>query len=303
MDGTLITIGVPTYNRAKSLERALQSIHGQSYERYSVIISDNASSDDTGSVARAFERSDERFSYYRQPANVGPTANIRDLLERASGEYFMWLADDDWMDSAEYLGQLAAELTNDPKLVLAAPVMRYFTDDVFHHAGAPLQCCQANGRERVLQYYREVADNGLFYGLFRRKVLCSDTLHNALGGDWTFLASVACAGSIRTVPSATLNRSWTWNPDYARLFVQQNGLPKWHAHIPRAIVCKYAIQDILGGCGAFADLTYPGRMRLGFEVGCIFAARFAPRAVADWAAALLRQIAAFVPLKISRRKP
>ena len=48
MNGSpLVTVGIPTYNRASALTRALESVLAQDYTNLEVVISDNASTDDT----------------------------------------------------------------------------------------------------------------------------------------------------------------------------------------------------------------------------------------------------------------
>jgi len=93
----LVSIGIPTYNRASSyLKDALRSAVNQTYKNIEIIVSDNCSSDDTESVVKAFN--DPRIRYYRQKDNIGPLNNRNFCLEQSQGEYFLLLFDDDVID-------------------------------------------------------------------------------------------------------------------------------------------------------------------------------------------------------------
>jgi glycosyltransferase involved in cell wall biosynthesis len=93
----LITIGIPTYNRAESyLPLTLESAVRQTYPEIEIIVSDNASSDHTAAVV--LERRDQRIRYFRHENDIGPYENWSVCLDRAKGDYFLLLHDDDLID-------------------------------------------------------------------------------------------------------------------------------------------------------------------------------------------------------------
>jgi glycosyltransferase involved in cell wall biosynthesis len=93
----LVTIGIPTYNRARgNLKLALQSAIDQTYPNIEIIVSDNCSDDDTESIVCEF--SDSRIRYFRQSHNIGANSNYNFCLEQAKGDYFLLLHDDDMID-------------------------------------------------------------------------------------------------------------------------------------------------------------------------------------------------------------
>lgn len=95
--GPLVTIGIPTYNRARGyLREALGSALAQTYDRVEVIVADNCSDDDTADVVRAV--GGDRVRYHRHERNVGAQGNFNSLVEMASGDYFLLLHDDDSVD-------------------------------------------------------------------------------------------------------------------------------------------------------------------------------------------------------------
>jgi glycosyltransferase involved in cell wall biosynthesis len=95
----LVSVGIPTYNRADGLKKTLASITGQSYQNLEIIVSDNGSPGvDTENVVREFQKNDPRIHYFRQDENRGPAANFAFVLMKATGVYFMWATDDDEWD-------------------------------------------------------------------------------------------------------------------------------------------------------------------------------------------------------------
>lgn len=94
----LISIGIPTYNRAGSyLKSALESALAQTYPNLQILVSDNCSSDDTEKLVRSYS-SDTRLHYHRHDDNIGANANFNFCLDSAIGEYFLLLHDDDLID-------------------------------------------------------------------------------------------------------------------------------------------------------------------------------------------------------------
>ncbi len=73
----------------------LDSLLAQSFSDFEIIISDNASTDDTAAICQAYAAQDPRIRYIRQPTNIGPEANFKFVLDQANAPYFMWSAADD----------------------------------------------------------------------------------------------------------------------------------------------------------------------------------------------------------------
>ncbi len=91
----LVSIGVPVYNPGELLCRALDSLLGQDYENFELIISDNHSTDSTQEICLNYVARDKRIHYFRNERNLGPRNNFNKLFELSRGEYFMWHAYDD----------------------------------------------------------------------------------------------------------------------------------------------------------------------------------------------------------------
>ena len=100
-EGPLLTVGIPTYNRATTLRACLARLledlepHAAYVE---VIVSDNASDDDTDRVlseCRDLWRDRVHLRCIRNSSNVGVSRNVVSLFYAAATPYFMFLGDDD----------------------------------------------------------------------------------------------------------------------------------------------------------------------------------------------------------------
>ena len=98
-----VSILVPTYNRSKYLQECLESVLMQDYPNFEVIVSDNASIDDTDQIIKKY-LVDNRVKYYRQNSNIGIVSNWKKLLyEYATGEYGKLICDDDYLIDKEHV--------------------------------------------------------------------------------------------------------------------------------------------------------------------------------------------------------
>jgi len=94
----LITVAIPTYNRANGyLRKAIECALGQTYQNVEVVISDNCSSDNTEEIVKGY--ADPRIRYFRQSTNIGANNNFNFCLSKAEGSYFLLLHDDDSIDA------------------------------------------------------------------------------------------------------------------------------------------------------------------------------------------------------------
>lgn len=95
MANPLVSICVPTYNRAAWLRDGLKSICGQDYSPLEILISDNGSDDETEEVGREAARSDPRVRYVRHPENLGVYGNHNFCIEESRGELLSSFHDHD----------------------------------------------------------------------------------------------------------------------------------------------------------------------------------------------------------------
>lgn len=124
----LLTIAVPTYNRASFLARSLTSIVGQAAGypgKVELLVFDNCSTDATAATVESFIAAGHRISFSVNPANLGPDGNFVRCYQAARGKYFLLFSDDDiLLDGA--LDKLIPALEADDYGVL-------FMDPYFFH--------------------------------------------------------------------------------------------------------------------------------------------------------------------------
>jgi glycosyltransferase involved in cell wall biosynthesis len=111
-----ISICIPHYNRAQYLIKVLESIQNQDYTKLEVIISDDCSSDDSEVVIPDYIKkvSDSvnpiKFTYIRQPKNLGYDGNLRASLEGGTGDYLFTLGNDDALAEINTISLLVEKL-------------------------------------------------------------------------------------------------------------------------------------------------------------------------------------------------
>jgi glycosyltransferase involved in cell wall biosynthesis len=112
-----ISIGLPVYNGEEYLRKCLDSILAQTYQDFELIISDNASLDNTAVICREYALRDSRIRYYRNSKNLGANPNFNRTVKLAQGDYFKWMACDDIL-APTYLARCVEVLDQNPTVVL-----------------------------------------------------------------------------------------------------------------------------------------------------------------------------------------
>lgn len=95
----LVSIIIPTYNRAHLIGETLDSVLAQTYTNWECIIVDDGSSDNTDEVVGKYLKKDPRFKYYHRPDTHKPGGNgARNYgFLQSKGEYIQWFDSDDLM--------------------------------------------------------------------------------------------------------------------------------------------------------------------------------------------------------------
>jgi glycosyltransferase involved in cell wall biosynthesis len=269
----LVSIGLPTFNRAETLLTAIKSVLGQDYENLELLISDNASTDSTQSLCEEYSAIDKRVRYTRQTHNCGMVNNFRAVLSRAAGEYFMWVSDDDSLDPS-YLSRCVAVLDSRPDISLVCGVPTYFDNDNGPSEGVKVDLQQASGIARVMSFYSQVIDNGTFYGLARRHLLAANPLPAVLGGDWLMIASLAYLGKIVTLEDIAVFRSKRGASADVRSLARLFGLSAKKARQPHKTIALNVAIDIARNSRAFQSLNVFARWTLAAKCAFLIRRRF-----------------------------
>lgn len=123
------TIMIPTYNQAYYIKQAIDSALAQDYSNLEVVVSDDASTDNTMDIVASY--TDSRVKYFRNNQNLGRVGNYRKTLyEYAKGKYVLNLDGDDWLVDNSYLSKAVAMLESDEDIILVFGKQKlYFEKD------------------------------------------------------------------------------------------------------------------------------------------------------------------------------
>ncbi len=268
-NGPLVSIGLPVYNRELMVRQALVSALEQGYRNLEIIVSDNASTDGTEQICRELAAQDNRLKYIRQDQNRGPTANFNEVFSLARGKYFMWLGDDDWVDS-DYVEHCVRVLEAHPDYAVVGGQAHYYQGEEWLCAEDALHITNENAASRVVHYYAEVNWNGLFYGLMRRdfleRVAPSPTtpLSNRIGDDWIILAAMAFLGKMETLSDVKVHRRLGGASQSHVKTAAIAGLGHWAGRYPHQSIAFHAACHILAS-PVYAPLGRIGRWKLAWH--------------------------------------
>lgn len=269
----LVSIGLPTFNGAKTIAQAIKSVLRQSYRNIELVISDNASEDDTEIICSRFCEIDDRIKYIRQPKNQGCILNFLSVLEKTSGTFFMWLGDDDYLEIS-YIYECIKVLINHPEYSLVGGVPNYFKDGQFLFKGVQISLPEASGENRVVHYYSQVLENGIMYSLMKRQQALDVWKPLAIslpaGMDYLFVAQMVFLGKSVALDHITVNRNWNWSNWGTEETIQRAmkvvGASRFQATNSEICVAIAAFSDIAWKSIIYQQLSPLHRFNLGWDV-------------------------------------
>jgi glycosyltransferase involved in cell wall biosynthesis len=223
---SLVSVGIPTYNRPAGLRRTLDYITAQTYQNLEIIVSDNASPDpEVENVAREFTNRDNRIRYYRQEENKGAGFNFKFVLQQAHGEYFMWAADDDKWENF-YIDQLVVSLASLGKGFIAANLEAQYIDEnghpfEFFAEGKSFYAFDSEVRYKRLEQILRHNYGNLVYSLYRAEVLQKQNFI-FVENEVPFLLQIIQHGNWKVLPSVGFYKKTT-QPTYLQARWEMEG--------------------------------------------------------------------------------
>jgi glycosyltransferase involved in cell wall biosynthesis len=136
-----VSVLIPTYNYGRFLPEAIESVLGQEFQDYEVVIVDDCSQDESEEVIRRYAARDGRIRFHFNRPNLGMVANWNYCLSLARGEYVQFLFGDDKLADRQALAKMVRLLEANPSAVLAAAARNIIDDnseviEVSSHLGA-----------------------------------------------------------------------------------------------------------------------------------------------------------------------
>jgi glycosyltransferase involved in cell wall biosynthesis len=197
-----VSIGLPVYNGENYLRGAVDSLLGQTYEDFELIISDNASTDGTSEICQELAAKDPRIRYSRNWQNIGATQNWYRTLDLSVGEYYAGAAHDDLYHPA-FLQKCVAVLEQNPFAVVCYAKTKVI-DEAGQLVGDFAVSVDGSSSSPHVRLYNMIAIDHLcvpMYGLMRTSVLRKTRVYAGyVGCDRNTLAELSLLGTIREVP-------------------------------------------------------------------------------------------------------
>jgi len=200
-----ISVIVPVYNAAQFLRTCIDSVLAQTFEDFELLLVDDGSSDESGTLCDEYAESDDRIRIHHQP-NSGVSAARNHGLATARGEYVTFVDADDWVDDSLLAHLVGPTLEFDLDLVVSGLAWHYQdgrigTSSLYdtRHARTPREI-----GEIVVELEKRALIHGCYQKLIRRSVLDKANIRFpplSFGEDILFnLSYLPCVDSIYVVP-------------------------------------------------------------------------------------------------------
>jgi hypothetical protein len=238
---TLVSIGLPVRNGADRIEGVVESVLNQDHENVELVICDNASTDDTEELCRSLAAHDRRIVYHRHPVNVGLLNNFMSAQRLATGTFYRWVSDDDWLDP-RYVSRSLEVFSGDDRLLLVTTQIYYEGPDGVSRTAAYEGTALASDDPvtRFSEMLRLLNESYLLidplYALLRREPLMRIERRNMLQEDQVFAAKLALAGPWGHVHEVLAARKW--NRETASMLACKLDVPRWQTHCRTALQCR-----------------------------------------------------------------
>lgn len=212
MSCPLVSIGLPVYNGGELLKGALDSVLRQDFGDFELIISDNASIDETAEVCRTYAERDSRIRYFRNDMNLGASPNHNRVFELSRGKYFGWMAHD-----VEQLPGMLTRCVREMNCASPAVVLAYPRCEQIDENGRPIDGRQpsiasddSRPHRRLGTVIERISYVTQHYGLFASEVLRKTRLNGSYpSSDYVLTAEIAMLGRIREIPEVLIRRRVT----------------------------------------------------------------------------------------------
>ena len=234
-----LTIGLPVFNGERYLGEALDSILGQTFGDFLLVVSDNASTDSTGEIVRRYAESDERVQYSRSPENRGAVWNFNHVFAGCRSPFFKWAASDDVL-APTCVERCLETLRDAPaRVVLAYPRTRMIDADgnVLGDMEDRLDIRASSPHARLRRVVMNAVYGNVIFAVMRSDAVRLTHGHGAYpSSDRVLLAELAMLGEFWEVPEPLFLRrkhegmsrlAHTTVADLARWF---DPASDWHWH-------------------------------------------------------------------------
>ena len=255
-----LSIGLPVYNGGRYLKRAVDSVLGQSFREFELIVSDNGSTDDTEDICRAYQARDTRVRYIRHDKNRGAVFNWNFVVEQAHGEYFKWASANDYC-AETFLAACIDVLDRHQDSVLCYCRTRLFSEESDIQSADPTDFAllDEDPTRRYLHMMVWPGRNNAMSGVIRRQALVETRLIRRYPhGDKVLMAELAAHGKFRLVDEPLFYRQFdatsssvkSLTPAQLRLFLDPS-----RNNVGRFDLCQLQLDFLFGSLRRPIPLT------------------------------------------------
>lgn len=216
-----VSINLPIYNGARSLRRRLDSFIEQTFDDFQVIITDNASTDETQDICLEYAAKDPRFIYHRNHRNMGFDFSYRrGVMNCLGSDYMVYASHGDYW-KPEFLELCVRALEQEPEAVLAYSHCVFFNQAGEEHLYKDDFTIAGDSPTRYLTILARLGMCTAYYGLIRTSALAEVewVMKMAFAAtDNGVLASLALLGSFIQIDQPLFYRE---TPDYGSETIEQ----------------------------------------------------------------------------------
>lgn len=245
-EAPLVTIGLPLYNSERYVKQSLDSLLAQTYSNFVLVISDNASTDNTPVICQQYAAADSRVRYFRNATNIGNPRNFNRVFDMTTTPYLKWSTGDDFWEPT-FLQRALEVMEGDPSIALCYP-KTYLVDADGHNPTAyddGLHLLQADPADRFLTLLANVKLAHQHLGVIRTSCLRrTHLLRVHVASDVNLLAELTLYGKFYELPERLFFRrfhrtSGSWKRGdathqakyYHGAGTRPAGMTKWLGHL------------------------------------------------------------------------
>ena len=178
-----ICVGVTTYNGEQTLEKTLTSLEEQTFKNFSVLISDDGSTDNTINIIKSFVKRNKNFFYTVNKKNLGMILNNNKVFIESNSRYFAWVDQDDYREK-DFLKECYYTIEKNPLASLA-----YVHTGVKNKKNGLLMHINTikslSSQKKIVQRYQNLINNfhdTIIYSLIRSSSLKKTLLWTNING-------------------------------------------------------------------------------------------------------------------------
>ncbi len=200
----LLTIGIPAFNESKYIRQTIESCINQAGF---VVVSDNASTDDTQKICEELVAKYPNLKYVRHQQNQGGTENFNFLLREAKTKYFMWFGGHDYLDES-YSTHMLHMLENSDAVGCYPASRQVDVNDKeigiydFWYAS---RLVSDSPSERIYTLIAHLHEVSALFGIYRTAIAQKYLLKPMLGNDHIFICNMALKGRMIYSPRSIYN--------------------------------------------------------------------------------------------------